>query len=225
MGAVTGGASRHSGSSKKKVVPTSTLEVKPRLPSIRSTIAFEMARPRPVPPFWRVSDESACENFWKMRWRNSSGIPGPLSLTSTRTRPACRPSSTSTVPCAGENLMALDSRLVITWSRRSLSTRAFRGCLGACRASLTWCCAANPSLSASVCCSRGSSSCGCSSNGILPDSIFSLSRMSLIRRISRSQLFLAISTRLLARSGSAPATPPETSPSEPRIEVRGVRSS
>jgi hypothetical protein len=67
MGAVTGGASRHTGNSKKNVVPTWLSVLKPMLPSMRSMMALEMLRPRPVPPFWRVSDESAWENFWKMR--------------------------------------------------------------------------------------------------------------------------------------------------------------
>ena len=49
--------------------------------------------------------------------------------------------------------------------------------------------------------------------------------MSLIRRTSRSQLLDAISTSARAFSGSSPATPPAISPSEPRIEVSGVRSS
>lgn len=72
----------HSGSSKKKVVPAPTSELKSMRPPMRSTMTREMFSPRPVPPFCRVSDESACENFWKMRLRSSSGMPEPWSLTS-----------------------------------------------------------------------------------------------------------------------------------------------
>ena len=40
-------------------------------------MALDMLNPRPVPPFWRESEESAWENFWNMRARNSSAMPGP----------------------------------------------------------------------------------------------------------------------------------------------------
>ena len=60
---------------------------------------------------------------------------------------------------------------------------------------------------------------------IWPDSIFSTSRMSLIRRARRSLFFAAMSTKVRALSGSSPVTPPAISPSAPRIEVSGVRSS
>ena len=60
---------------------------------------------------------------------------------------------------------------------------------------------------------------------ILPESIRSMSRMSLIRRTSRSVFSTAISTIRWPFSGSGPSTPDSSSPSEPRIEVSGVRSS
>ena len=49
--------------------------------------------------------------------------------------------------------------------------------------------------------------------------------MSLTRRTSRSVFSRAIATISRASSGSSPATPASSSPSEPRIEVSGVRSS
>ena len=52
-----------------------------------------------------------------------------------------------------------------------------------------------------------------------------MSRMSLIRRTSRSVFSTAISIIRWPFSGSAPSTPDSSRPSEPRIEVSGVRSS
>ena len=52
-----------------------------------------------------------------------------------------------------------------------------------------------------------------------------MSRISLIRRVSRSLLSSAISTILVAGGASSPSAPPARSPSEPRIAVSGVFSS
>ena len=62
-------------------------------------------------------------------------------------------------------------------------------------------------------------------NGSLPDSSFSRSSTSLIRRTSRWLLDWAMPIRRAALSGSWPAAPPAMRPSEPAIEVSGVRSS
>src|SRR5262245_30899229 len=40
-----------------------------------------MARPRPVPPYWRVVEASTCENDRKSRSTRSPGIPIPVSRT------------------------------------------------------------------------------------------------------------------------------------------------
>ena len=66
----------HSGIVKWKVVSPGR-EVKPIVPPCRSTIAFEMLRPRPVPPFCRVDEASAWANFSNTRSLNSAGTPGP----------------------------------------------------------------------------------------------------------------------------------------------------
>ncbi len=60
---------------------------------------------------------------------------------------------------------------------------------------------------------------------ILPASIFSTSRMSLISRISRSVFCIAIRRRSCPFGGTSPTFPPSISPSAPRMEVSGVRSS
>ena len=69
----------------------------------------------------------------------------------------------------------------------------------------------------------GASSVGFITNFIFPDSIFSMSRMSLMSRTRRSVLVTARSIIYFAGSGSFPVTPPATSPSEPRMDVSGVR--
>ena len=55
-------------------------------PCIISIRRLQMARPRPVPPLWRVVAESAWVKRPKMRLRKFSGMPGPRSFTATRTR-------------------------------------------------------------------------------------------------------------------------------------------
>ena len=50
-------------------------------PPINSTKRLEMARPRPVPPYLRVVEASACEKLSKMVERRSAGIPMPVSET------------------------------------------------------------------------------------------------------------------------------------------------
>ena len=59
----------------------------------------------------------------------------------------------------------------------------------------------------------------------IPDSIRSMSRISLISRVSRSLLTSAISTICAADGVSLPSAPPAIRPREPRIAVSGVRSS
>ena len=49
-------------------------------PPIRATRRFEMARPNPVPPYFRVVEASACTNRPKMHGNFSAGMPMPVSL-------------------------------------------------------------------------------------------------------------------------------------------------
>ena len=72
--------------------------------------------------------------------------------------------------------------------------------------------------------SRGCTSTGVRSIRILPERIRSTSRMSLMSRISRSQLRSAIVITRSACVGAVSTSVPSM-PSEPRIEVSGVRSS
>ena len=50
-------------------------------PPISSTSVDEIARPRPVPPNWRVVEPSACLNGSKIACCLSGGMPMPVSLT------------------------------------------------------------------------------------------------------------------------------------------------
>ena len=50
-------------------------------PPIISTMRREMHSPRPVPPYFRVVEQSACSNRLKIRACCSSGMPIPVSLT------------------------------------------------------------------------------------------------------------------------------------------------
>ncbi|MNO96993.1 hypothetical protein D3C76_886860 [compost metagenome] len=87
------------------------------------------ARPSPVPPNCRVIPASAWANGWKMRWRDSSGMPMPVSRTLMRTPPAAGSTRTSTRP-ARVNLRALDNRLLTTWRTRVGSPATCAGSRG-----------------------------------------------------------------------------------------------
>src|SRR5262249_39087652 len=74
-----GAASR--GTSKMKVAPLPASLSTQMRPRCCSTMALEMASPRPVPPLRRASEESICWNLRKSSCRLWSGMPGPLSCT------------------------------------------------------------------------------------------------------------------------------------------------
>ena len=93
------------------------------VPPMASTSFRAMLRPSPVPEKRRLGDASACANLSKMRPWNDSGTPGPKSSTSMRITAASVRMRISTSAPDGENLAAFDSRFVITWMKRSGSTR------------------------------------------------------------------------------------------------------
>ena len=102
--------------SRLKVVPRFSRLLTLIFPSISSTSCLQMARPRPVPPYFRVVVESACSNGTKIRPRFSGEIPMPVSCTSIcRTR---RPALSGSLarrtetPPAEVNFSALPIRLV-----------------------------------------------------------------------------------------------------------------
>src|SRR6266536_623175 len=110
-----------SGSSTRTVVPAlSTLSSAIR-PRCRSTIAFVIASPRPVPGI-------ACSVALELRKKRSKscacsceGIPSPVSSTSSTACPFAAVSRTSTLPPFGVNLSAFEMRLSSTWASRARS--------------------------------------------------------------------------------------------------------
>ena len=109
-------------------------------PPISPTIRFEMARPRPVPPNRRDVVPSSCAKASKMSACLSGAMPMPVSRTAKRsaqlpaTGSASSTHATSTVTSpASVNLMALPTRLMITWRSRSASPTIASGTSGATR--------------------------------------------------------------------------------------------
>ena len=129
-----------SGASNQNVEPRPTSDTTSMRPPIRSTMRRQIARPSPVPPYRRVVEASAWLKEWNRRWRASSSMPMPVSRTSKRSRccAAVSPSrrTTSVTEPRSVNLMALPTRLVSTWRRRTGSPRTGRRTAGSsCRLS------------------------------------------------------------------------------------------
>ncbi len=96
------------------------------VPPISSARRLLIASPRPVPPYLRVVDESACENDWKSRLIASADRPMPVSRTANVTsdfalRDRLRASTVSTTSPSSVNLTALESRLSRICRRRVTS--------------------------------------------------------------------------------------------------------
>ena len=97
------------------------------VPPIISTIFLVIAMPRPVPCIRLTVEVRSRSKGSKIFWANSGLMPMPLSLmrNSYRPQPCTLPAScrtrTETVPPAGVNLMALDSRFSRIWFSRVLS--------------------------------------------------------------------------------------------------------
>ena len=66
----------------EKVLPLPGVLSTPMAPPINSTSRAQMARPRPVPPYFRVVELSACSNGRKIADCLSAGMPMPVSRTS-----------------------------------------------------------------------------------------------------------------------------------------------
>ena len=71
-----------------------------------------------MPPILRVSEESERKNFVKTCVCCAAGMPRPESLTQTRVKPSFALVVSVTAPPPGEYLIALESRLAITWPMR-----------------------------------------------------------------------------------------------------------
>src|SRR5262245_12412368 len=94
------------------VVPTPALLLKEIVPPCASTIAFVIERPRPVP--WMFLAVEARKKRSNSRWASSSGMPTPVSLTSSCAVSPDEATVTKTSPPSGVNLTAFESRLSTT---------------------------------------------------------------------------------------------------------------
>ncbi len=121
---------------KRKVDPTLALRLTSMRPFINSMRRFEMASPRPVPPYSLVVEESACSNASKMRSCFSAEMPMPVSRTLNSSLKGSLAgsavTSTSTSPSL-VNLTAFPTRFTSTWRRRFGSPMTMRGTSGATR--------------------------------------------------------------------------------------------
>src|SRR5262249_28837185 len=71
------------GSVKVKVEPWPGCDSTQILPPCISMMRFDMASPKPVPPFLRVMALSACWNSWNSLAWSAAEMPGPVSRTDT----------------------------------------------------------------------------------------------------------------------------------------------
>src|SRR3954469_18559503 len=110
------------GTAIRNVEPSPRTDSTSMVPPCIATSRCEIARPRPVPPFWRVELLSTCWNSSKMRFWSSGAMPGPVSRTAMSKKPSAAPAAISTEPLS-VNLIALPTRLSSTWVRRRSSPR------------------------------------------------------------------------------------------------------
>ena len=163
-------------------------------PPISSASRLLIARPRPVPPYLRVVDESACVNDWNSRPMPSAVRPMPVSRTAKVS--STSPAATGAARHRQHHLAALGElhrvgqqveqdlaqpRHVAADRRPARRPRTGRRCRGASRSR-----AALTRSSADSTHSRRSN--GCASMSMRPASILEKSRMSLMMVSSASPL-------------------------------------
>ena len=175
------------GSSTQNTEPAPGWLETPMAPPINSATCLEIARPRPVPPKWRVVEASAWLKGWNSFASVGASMPTPLSETLKRSQTppsagasrGAGASATTTCP-ACVNLMALPLRLPINWRRRTGSPATIMGAAASMSqiSSRPFCCAlwaSRPTLSSTTCQRLKSMR----SRSSLPASILEKSRMSL----------------------------------------------
>src|SRR5712691_10602378 len=114
--------STRTGRVKEKVEPFPSADSTQMRPPWSARMRFAMARPSPVPPFFRVLDVSTCWNSSKILAWSSAAMPGPVSDTETRKVPSETLASTRTSP-APVNLTPFPTRFKSTWLSRRSSPR------------------------------------------------------------------------------------------------------
>ncbi len=119
-GAASGASAAGAGASNQNVEPRPGALSAPIWPPIISTSRRLIASPSPVPPYRRVVDASA----WAKRWNSAailaSGMPMPVSLTSTLRRPS-RQLAHSRISPSVVNFAALDRKFSVTCRNRPTS--------------------------------------------------------------------------------------------------------
>ncbi len=152
-------------------------------PPIISTKRFEIASPRPVPPYFRVVDASACMNGRKSLVTVSSSMPTPVSAiaktSSSRSSMRRRATAICTSPSL-VNLQAFAIRLKSTWRSLVASAQVRPSPLPTTRNRLRFRPASATAVSPSSATSA-STSTSSHERSILPASIFDRSRMSSIK--------------------------------------------
>src|SRR6266542_686543 len=112
--------STRTGSVNQKVEPVPRPDSTHIRPPCISMILLAMVSPRPVPPFTRVLELSACWNSSKTFCWSAAEIPRPVSDTATTNAPFAEVTCTPTSPTS-VNLMALPTRFRSTWVIRCSS--------------------------------------------------------------------------------------------------------
>ncbi len=188
-------------------------------PPISSTSWALIVSPRPVPPKRRLVDASAWTKAPKICHCCSGAMPMPVSVTVKRSAASpstttSRATSTSMWP-ASVNLIALPTRLRITWRSRPASPISASGTSGRIRQvssrPFSW---ARPAISLTASSTVSRSANRARSSSMRPASTFDTSRMSLRITSSASADWFAVFTnsrcRGVSRVCSASAVMPIT---------------
>ncbi|OFA05196.1 hypothetical protein JAB9_08720 [Janthinobacterium sp. HH107] len=224
-GGGAGGAS--SGATSPTTTVTAKLEPCPAtdwstmLPPIISASCLMMARPSPVPPYLREVVLSAWRNGWKTAAAASGAMPMPVSRTSRRIRPAAGQLTSTEISPRSVNLVALLSRLVRIWRRRTGSPRTCCGTSEAMRQvnsmTLRWMPLANSATTSSITWRRSKGMCSSTS---LPASILEKSRMSSMMLSRLSPERCTVCTKRCCLGLSSVRCSNSVMPSTPFIGVR-----
>ena len=157
---------------------------------------LQITSPSPVPPTFRVEPESICWNFLNSFGRSFAAMPSPWSRIETRSTRSATEASMRTLPPAGENLMAFDSRFVTTCVMRCASSMASGSRSGSDSSSLMRRSSSSMRRFCAACCTTGSRRWRSIVIGSDADSSLEKSRMSLMSSSRRSAFAWAIVSSL-----------------------------
>src|SRR5262245_17734669 len=205
--AAASASSERMGRSIVKVVPCPTRLATETVPPCASAIVFTIWRPSPVPR--AALPVEARKKRSKSRVISPSGIPTPVSLTSTRTLSPRGATSSDTTPPSGVNLTAFERRLSSNWPRRTGSAQTRSPSCADTRTSSPVRLAAPRADSAA---SRASFERSVHSLSIdsFPASMRATKRMSSISWLRRSVFRLTTSRNCFCSGFSSPASPSST---------------